>query len=67
MTFDLYRGGELVPVDGEVYCLFHNGTHADDTRDPFDMGAEDSCEWDDHRKVYYRARKGDYKDVTHMG
>lgn len=48
---------KMLPVEGVVYCLIHDAVH-DDTTDPYDTG-EVECTKDEHRPVYYRARKGD--------
>jgi hypothetical protein len=48
---------KMLPVEGVVYCLHHGAVH-DDTTDPYRYG-EPECSKDEHRPVYYRARKGD--------
>jgi hypothetical protein len=53
---------KMLPVEDVVYCLFHSAVH-EDTLDPYNSG-QDECEKDEHRPVYYRARKGDYDEVT---
>jgi hypothetical protein len=48
----------MLPVEGIVYCLEHTLVH-DDTENPYGEGPESWCKKDEHRPVYYRARKGD--------
>jgi hypothetical protein len=44
-------------IDGVVYCLDHGCVH-DDSTDPYGMGYPE-CRREEHRPVYWRARKGD--------
>ena len=49
----------MVPIEGQVWCHEHGVVH-DDTCDPYDYGHPD-CKKENHRKIRYRARKGDWR------
>lgn len=57
---DYLKGGEMVRVDGVVWCHTHGEVH-DDTTSPYDEVGEDRCTTAEHRPVYFRARRGDYR------
>lgn len=58
---DTYKGGEIVRIDGQVYCEGISSVH-DETLNPYGyVDQEDHCTPEQHRPVYFRARKGDWK------
>lgn len=63
MTIETYERAAYVRVEGVVYCHEHTFVHVD-TVNPFGEGPESWCHKAEHRPVYFRARKGDYRDTT---
>lgn len=53
------KPGEMVLEPGWVYCFQHGTVHEDST-DPYDMGEPD-CQRSEHRPLYWRAGKDDYR------
>ena len=51
---------KLIPEESYVWCHTHGTVH-EATTDPYDYGEPD-CAQKDHRKVYWRTRKGDWEN-----
>lgn len=60
---------KLVRIEGFVWCDWYGEVHTDEL-DPYDYGPEvpelygqdQLCKPEYHRPVYYRERKGDWRD-----
>lgn len=48
-------------IEGWVYCHQLGEVH-EDSLNPYGMGPESHCRRDEHRPLYYRARRGDYAE-----